>query len=141
VNGAPSPVQRPADREAEGFADECLLVQLSTAAAGGGADAEAGEPISRVDALLQSLTGQRVTGSYETILVGPRRGNSFPVAVYSYWEDKSFSGCPDDAYYGRACRIYIVADRTVTSEAVDCPASVPEIPTGETLTSESWPLG
>ncbi|MBW9121894.1 hypothetical protein JNB63_17490 [Microbacterium trichothecenolyticum] len=139
INRDPSPVQRPADGEAESFADENLLEQLSTAAAG--TDAEDGEPVARVEALLQSLTGERVTGSYATILVGPRSGDSFPVAVYSYWEDESFSGSPDDAYYGRACRIFTVDDRAVASETVDCPASVPEIPVGVSLTSESWPLG
>ena len=134
TNGVTSRVQRPADREAETFADGYLLEQLTTAA--DGPDAADGDRTSRVEALLQSMTGELVPGSYESILVGPRNGDSFPVAVYSYWHDKSFSG--GAPYYGRACRTYTVGEPAVTTEPVDCPASVPEQPTGGTLTNEGW---
>jgi hypothetical protein len=85
ANDTPPPIQRPADREAESFASRYLLSQLN-AAAGGPDDADR-DRASRVEALLQSMTGERVIGSYESILVGPRNGERFPVAVYSYWED------------------------------------------------------
>jgi len=136
ANGAPNRVQRPADRQAEIVADGYLLDQLNIAAAG--PHAADGDRSSQVEALLQSMTGELVPGSYETILVGPRKEDSFPVAVYSYWEDSSFSGAGDDPYYGRACRIYSVGDEAVTAKSVNCPASVRELPIGVTLTSEGW---
>ena len=136
TNGAPSRVQRPADRQAEIFADGYLLEQLNIA--GARPVAADGDRTFQVEALLQSMTGEHVPGSYESILVGSRKGKSFPVAVYSYWEDKSFSGAGDDPYFGRACRIYSVGDEAVTVKSVDCPASVREQPIGVTLTSEGW---
>ena len=138
LKGVPSQVQRPADDQAASFADEYLLDQLNTAAES--PDAAGGDRVTQVEALLQSMTGQRVTGSYETLVVGPRKANRFPVAVYSYWEDKSFSGSPNGAHFGRACRIYTVEDGSVTSEPVDCPTSTPEQPARVTLTTEDWPL-
>lgn len=139
ANPAPSRVQRPADIEAERFADENLLEQLNVAAAG--KDAADGDRGARVEAWLQSMTGKRVIGSYESILVGPRNGESFPVAVYSYWEDKSFSGSWNHPYYGRACGIYAVGDQAVTFESVDCPETVPEQPSAMSLVSEGWLFG
>lgn len=135
-SATPPETQRPADREASTFADGYLLTQLTTAAENTTAE---GDAVTRVEDLLQSMTGERVVGSYETILVGSRHGQSFPVAVYSYWEDKSFSaGTP---YYGRACRIYTVDGRTVTSKTLDCPTSVPDQPSVRTLSNAGWFAG
>ncbi|MFD4957186.1 hypothetical protein [Microbacterium sp. NPDC058389] len=139
LSGATDEVRRPADREAESFADGYLLQQLNIAAADSGA--AGGERVAQVEILLTSMTGERVTGSHETILVGPRKGTSFPVAIYSYWEDTTFSGAGDDAYYGRACHVYTVGTRAVTSVPINCPTSVPEQPSVPALTSDGWPLG
>lgn len=136
ANSAPSQPQLPADHEAESFADENLLQQLNAAAAG--PDAAGGDRASRVEALLQSMTGERVAGSYLSILVGPRKGNSFPVAVYSYWDDKSFSSAWNHAYFGRACGIYTVGDQAVAFQPVGCPGTVPEQPSRMALVSEGW---
>ena len=50
------------------------------------------------------MTGDRLTGFYETILVGPGSGNSFPVGVYSYCDDK----------FGRVDVPHAPADRSVS---------------------------
>lgn len=130
---SPGTTERPADREASSFADTYLLTRLTAAA---DAATRNDDPAARVEHALQALTGEPVPGSHETVLVGVRNGDSFPVAVYSFWHDKSFSG--GAPYWGRACRVYTVDHSTITARRADCPASVPDVPAGQVLSDEGW---
>lgn len=126
---------RPADQEAASFADGYLRSQLASAAHPNPSDKSDG-PV-RVEAVLRSIAQDGLTGSYESILIGSRNGQSFPVAVYSYWANRSFFG--GEPYYGRVCRIYTVDRGQVSSESVEYPESVPSEPGGQTLSRDGWP--
>ncbi|WES63956.1 hypothetical protein P0L94_15990 [Microbacter sp. GSS18] len=129
-------IPRPADRVAAGFADDYLLVTLNAVA--DAPDPAVSGRAERVSVWLRSVAGASVPGSYESLSVGERQGARFPVVVFSYWEDKSFSGAWNRPYYGRACRIYTVGEHDVTSTSLDCPPNVGDHPTSATLSNEGW---